>query len=204
MAEGHDKVDVIIHTDYKQYPAEVLEKLKGAEGVVWAQGISQTAVSKEMYEEITFDYPLAAAKAFAPLSDPFKFVYVSGEGATTEPSRFTMLFGVVKGRAESSLLSLSQTPPYTTLKPFSVRPNAIDPSGHPAILPFIPNQSAIRTQFLTPLIKRLVPGAHSPTPQLAKVLVDLAMGDGQELKGEGISGNGRTLSNKAMKRLAGL
>lgn len=30
------------------------------------------------YEKITVDYPLAAAKAFAGLTDPFTFVYVSG------------------------------------------------------------------------------------------------------------------------------
>jgi hypothetical protein len=30
------------------------------------------------YEKITVEYPLAAAKAFTSLHDPFKFVYVSG------------------------------------------------------------------------------------------------------------------------------
>lgn len=34
------------------------------------------------YVKITLDYPLAAAKAFAGLSDSFNFVYVSGEGVT--------------------------------------------------------------------------------------------------------------------------
>lgn len=34
--------------------------------------------SFRVYEEITLDYPLAAAKSFASLSKPFKFVYVSG------------------------------------------------------------------------------------------------------------------------------
>lgn len=112
-----------------------------------------------------------------------------------------MLFGVVKGRAESSLLSLTQKHP--SLKPFSVRPAAVDPSTHSAILPYIPAISPIKKYFLTPAIKTLISGSHSPTPELAKVLVDLAMGDGQELKGDGISGSGRTISNKAMKRLAG-
>lgn len=31
-----------------------------------------------VYEEITLDYPLAAAKSFASLAKPFNFVYVSG------------------------------------------------------------------------------------------------------------------------------
>lgn len=47
MAEGHSKVQVIIHKDFTSYPSDVLEKLKGADGCVWAQGISQSKVSKE-------------------------------------------------------------------------------------------------------------------------------------------------------------
>jgi len=39
-----------------------------------------------MYEEITFDYSNAAAKAFAPLADPFRFVYVSGESSYLQSS----------------------------------------------------------------------------------------------------------------------
>ena len=35
-------------------------------------------IDGRVYEEIALDYPLAAAKSFASLSDPFKFVYVSG------------------------------------------------------------------------------------------------------------------------------
>ena len=47
MAEGHSQVQVIIHHDYTNYGPEVLEQLRGAEGCVWAQGISVNDVSKE-------------------------------------------------------------------------------------------------------------------------------------------------------------
>ena len=47
MAEGHPKVEVILHTDFKQYPDEVLKQLKGATGCVWALGVSLNDVSKE-------------------------------------------------------------------------------------------------------------------------------------------------------------
>lgn len=48
MAEGHeDKAKVIIHKDYKNYPKELLDQLKDAHGVVWAQGISQMQVGKK-------------------------------------------------------------------------------------------------------------------------------------------------------------
>lgn len=76
------KAEIIVHTDYKEYPPALLEKLKGSDGCIWAQGISQTKVSKDEYVQITYDYPLAAAKAFSSLSNSgkFNFVYVSGEG----------------------------------------------------------------------------------------------------------------------------
>lgn len=47
MAENRPNVTVIIHQDFTQYPADLLEKLKGTDGCIWAQGISQTQVSKE-------------------------------------------------------------------------------------------------------------------------------------------------------------
>lgn len=47
QAEGHEKVRVIIHTDFASYSSEILNQLKDADGCVWAQGISVTQVSKE-------------------------------------------------------------------------------------------------------------------------------------------------------------
>ena len=47
MAEGRPNVTVIEHQDFNQYPPELLEKLKGADGCIWALGISTTQVSKE-------------------------------------------------------------------------------------------------------------------------------------------------------------
>ena len=41
------KAKIIVHKDYTSYPSELLDQLKGAEGIVWAQGISQTQVNQE-------------------------------------------------------------------------------------------------------------------------------------------------------------
>jgi len=205
MAEGNPKVKVIIHRDFNNYPSEILEQLKGANGCVWAQGISVTQVSKEEYERITFDYPLAAAKAFSSLSSPFKFVYVSGEGATTTPGMFTAHFGVVKGRAEAALLDLSKTNP--TLKPYSLRPGGIDPASHPEIHKFLPERKGmtkLAEKTLLPVLRTVMSGMVSPTKELARVLTDLAMGEGNSLEGAGISGEGRTINNAGMRRIAGI
>ncbi|KAJ9218007.1 hypothetical protein DTO166G4_398 [Paecilomyces variotii] len=207
MAENKPNVTVIEHRDFSQYPSELLDKLKGASGCIWAQGISQSEVSKEEYIKITLDYPLAAAKAFSGLSNSFKFVYVSGEGATTNPGFLTPLFGTVKGQAEEALLKLSKDVP--ALKPYSVRPAFVDAHNHPEVLKAIssrPNQQTFQRKILNnglgPVFRCLCPDMVSPTPDLARFLTDLAMGDGEPLHGDGISGEGRTVSNKAFRRLA--
>jgi uncharacterized protein YbjT (DUF2867 family) len=47
MAAGKPGVTVIEHEDYGHYPPELLEQLRGAQGCVWAQGVSQFQVNKE-------------------------------------------------------------------------------------------------------------------------------------------------------------
>lgn len=47
MAGEDSRVNTIIHTDFNTYAPEVLNKLQGANGVIWALGISQLKVTKE-------------------------------------------------------------------------------------------------------------------------------------------------------------
>jgi uncharacterized protein YbjT (DUF2867 family) len=49
QAEGHPQAKVILHKDFNSYPPELLEKLKGAEGCVWALGVSANDVPDEKY-----------------------------------------------------------------------------------------------------------------------------------------------------------
>lgn len=49
MAENakDPRINVILHQDFEKYDSELLSKLKGASGCVWALGISQTQVGSE-------------------------------------------------------------------------------------------------------------------------------------------------------------
>ncbi|KAL2823500.1 hypothetical protein BDW59DRAFT_97411 [Aspergillus cavernicola] len=210
MAENQPHVTVITHKNFNEYPADLLEKLKGADGCIWAQGISQSQVSKEEYVKITLDYPLAAAEAFATLSDNFKFVYVSGEGATPTPNMFTPFFGSIKGKAELGLIALSKK--YPSLRPYSVRPAYVDNINDPEVLKLMrqrPDQQTFMKKFHTavgPVMRNLLPKSHSPTQFLGKFLTDLARGDGKAFPvGEaGISGEGWVVGNVAFRRKMGL
>jgi hypothetical protein len=159
------------------------------------------------YTEITYDYPLAAAQAFSTLAAPFKFVYVSGEGATTSPGLMTPMFGRIKGRAEAALLALPMDKHYAGLKPYALRPGGVDPKFHPEIHPWIPQAIGLSRRaadVVLPLLRVTYKGMVSPTRELATVLTSLAMGDGEPLpQGKGVI-DGRTVDNKGMRRLAGI
>ncbi|PYI06940.1 nucleoside-diphosphate-sugar epimerase [Aspergillus sclerotiicarbonarius CBS 121057] len=209
MADNHPNVTVINHQDFTQYSPELLATLKGVTGCIWALGVSQTEVTKEDYVKITVDYPLAAAKAFASLSDSFNFVYVSGEGATQSPGLLTPFFGRVKGECEQSLIQLSEQ--YPSLKPYSLRPAMVDPISDPQVLqPFLqrPDQNTLTKRILRgvlgPAIRGGYPPGVSPTQDLGRFLTDLASGDGKPLHGEGVTGEGWIISNKAFRREVGL
>ena len=44
FVKDNPRFETVIHKDFAKYDNEVLEKLKGATGAIWAQGISITQV----------------------------------------------------------------------------------------------------------------------------------------------------------------
>lgn len=210
------KIEVINHTDYLTYPPDLTSKLSDASAIIWAQGISQTeASSPAEYTTITKDFPVAAAKAFAATSTtssskPFSFVYVSGEGATQTPGIFTQLFGRVKGEAERALLDVPSTAAYGgKLAVYCPRPGGVyspNKAEFDEVLAKRPLRMRALVRTSLPLLKVALPSMLIPTPELGKVLVDMALReDGSPFeKGSGIGEEGRVVQNVAIRRLAGL
>jgi hypothetical protein len=159
------------------------------------------------YIKITHTYPLTFARALAATTapKPVNFIYVSGEGATTSPGRFTPIFGVTKGRTEMDLLALSKEP-NSNLRAISLRPGGVDPSAHNQIEGFYPERVGLERfgGVILPVLRAVYPGMVSPTRELGKVLMELAMGNGGALEGKGVEGEGRTVTNVGFRRLAGL
>ncbi|KAI0399360.1 putative nucleoside-diphosphate-sugar epimerase [Xylaria palmicola] len=205
------RINVIIHKDFNNYDSAVLDKLKGAQGCVWALGISQTQVSKEEYVKITKDYALAASQAFkdlAPKNEPFNFVYVSGSGATTTPGRFSPIYARVKGETEIALAELRRVNPL--LYASSVRPAGVDATAHEAIKSYIPPAPLLyrimAPLFLTP-IRVGMPSFHSPTLELGRFLTEMAMGKHPVSSPTGdiaMIGKFPILENSAFRRLYGM
>lgn len=206
------RVNVIIHNDFTTYKPEVLRELAGARGCVWALGISQNKVNKEDYVRITKDYAVEAANAFSTLADneeePFRFVYVSGEGATQSQGRFSPIFARVKGETETALGEMSTKT--STLQADSVRPAFVDAAAHESIKKYLPNPGILQLGMVTvlgPPIKAFYRSFHSPTPVLGDFLTKMAMGkvDGQ-LEGPGAFrlGGAWIVENVGFRRVMGL
>ncbi|GAP86968.1 putative nucleoside-diphosphate-sugar epimerase [Rosellinia necatrix] len=205
------RINVIIHKDFAKYDSAVLDQLKGARGCVWALGISQTQVSKEDYVKITKDYAVAATQAFQGLTrenEPFNFVYVSGNGATTEPGRFSPIFARVKGETEIALAALRKMNPLMHIS--SVRPAAVDATAHEAIKQYIP-PAPMAYRMMAPLLLTPVriglPSFHSPTLELGRFLTEMAMGKypvTSAAKDVSMIGEFPILENAAFRRLSGM
>ena len=117
----------------------------------------------------------------------------------------TPYFGKIKGKAEAALLKLSKDDP--RICPYSLRPAMVDHIDHPEIHAFIPQKKGMVKNVevvLAPALRWGWKNGVSPTRDLGRILTDLALGDGGPLKGEGIEGEGRTITNRGFRRLAGL
>ncbi|KAL1406550.1 hypothetical protein Q8F55_008256 [Vanrija albida] len=178
----HDKLETILlpSDEYKgsfdDIPAAVVDKLRarGSSAVVWALGVSQRDVDKETYIKITYDYTVAAAKAFAPLGTadkPFRFLFVSGMGADQTESSYP-IFAKIKGRAEKYLVE-AETDSFKTL---NLRPGGIVPTPeHAKNVPFIQRAMITAAGWV-------LPGRMIESTDLAKAAVELSTGKGWEVR----------------------
>ncbi|KAJ7174545.1 hypothetical protein C8R46DRAFT_1081187 [Mycena filopes] len=115
LAVDFPKLNVLLLTDdeFLSYPPHVLEQLEGAVGCIWTLGANSFA-TPELARKVTFDYPVAAATAFARLSPPetgakFRFLYSSGAFVPEDPNATGLWFKGDHRRMGSSTCRTLQT-----------------------------------------------------------------------------------------------
>jgi len=117
---------------------------------------------------------------------------------------------VIKGQCETALLNLSREKEFLSLKVYSVRAGYVDRKNDTEVIQAI--KSTSRTQGLLmdnvvepvilPVLRAVWPKVICPTPELGQFLINLATGDGAPFPTQpGISGEGRTIENDAMRRI---
>jgi len=162
MSIQHPKVKTILHQDFLDY-SNLTEVIKNNDAILWCLGISQSQVSKEQYNVITYDYTIEAAKAVSNVNPAMTFLFLSGMGADSSEKSKT-IFARVKGKAENALLKL----PLKNL--FIVRPGGIKPINKN---PNTALSNKIMIPFF-PIIEFLYPSMVISSVQLAKVMLHIA------------------------------
>ncbi|GAA5878450.1 hypothetical protein JCM8547_006586 [Rhodosporidiobolus lusitaniae] len=202
------KLRVVEHSDFSSYPPSVLSDLKGHGACIWALGMSSVGVAEKDYEVVTYDYAIAAAKAFSGLrtdGEKFVFAFLSGMGADQREGKAAQMFGRVKGKTELALARLpAASPDYSSLTAYSFRPGGILPPKP------IPDGSF---RYRNPLFLRTMHGIGWLTPSyvistvdLAKGMIEVALKGGKGevagWPGKGAEGNAGTFDNEEIKRVA--
>ncbi|CCM03998.1 uncharacterized protein FIBRA_06155 [Fibroporia radiculosa] len=183
--DAASKTTVILHKDFLSYPPDLAQRLAAHDACIWALGKSSKGVTEEEYTEMTHGYTLAAAQSLKDAGvggtrtdgNPFRFVFISGEGVKQDAPWYMPLFSRVKGRAEKDLIALCNSADH--MKAHIVRPGYFFPSlQYPEDRK---NQRSSTAQWLdyyvlTPLYKLLIPGVIVPVEDLGRFTVGLASG----------------------------
>ncbi|KAK6908509.1 hypothetical protein I203_102511 [Kwoniella mangroviensis CBS 8507] len=180
---------------FEEISPSLVDELKkdGYESCIWALGISQTQVNKEDYIKITHDYTITAAKAFSNLGTsekPFKFIYMSGEGARQDEKGYA-IFSKIKGRTEKELDEMKSD----QLDVVNIRPGGIIPTPeHRQRMNWWMGQGF---RLMGPILEPVWPSGVISSSNLGIACVGLAQGKGWEKRdAEGV------IANPALRQMA--
>ena len=116
---NHPKLTEIILEDFNNLD-EIRDELVGYDGCFHSMGVSSLGVSKDVYENITYDVTIKLAKLFLEKNPNSTFTYVTGAGTdSTESGKIH--WARIKGKTENELLRM----PFK--KSYMFRPGYIHP-----------------------------------------------------------------------------
>jgi uncharacterized protein YbjT (DUF2867 family) len=153
----HDKMKEFLSPVFTQFPVSMLKELPSIDHVLFCVGVYTGAVKRDVFRQITVDYPVELAKKHLLANPNGCFSLLSGQGADrSEESR--MMFAKDKGQAENILSGLYNG------SFFTFRPGYI----YPVESRTEPNFSYRISRLLYPLLKNLGPKFSITSHQLAK------------------------------------
>ena len=193
----HQNSSLVLHKDSENYPATLMDELADFDGCVWALGASSRVMKEPAYMKLTHDFPMsfiqsltAARQRIADSNStalrPFRFVYVSGEGADRS-EKSSLLFARVKGKAENDLIKLAASSS-TNMQAYAYRPGSFYPD-HPTDRKETRGTGAgVANIVLSPVLRAInlfVPGMYIPIRGIAAVAIELAKGRLANEEGDG-------------------
>ena len=160
----HAKMEEVLSPIFDQFPVALLDQLPKVDHILFCVGVYTGAVKRDVFREITVDYPVELAKKHLEANPSGAFSLLSGQGADrTEKSR--MMFAKDKGIAENALSTLYGA------RFFSFRPGYI----YPVIKRKEPNFSYRMSRSLYPLLKAFGPKYSITSFELAEAIFTSAL-----------------------------
>ncbi|OCF35236.1 hypothetical protein I316_03279 [Kwoniella heveanensis BCC8398] len=168
---------------FEEIPERLVDEIRrdGYTSCIWALGISQIGLKEDEYTRITHDYTLTSARAFSTLgtpASPFKFIYISGEGARQDENS-SQLFARVKGRTEKALMQLARESG-GKFEAVNLRPGGINPTLEH--LPRMGFWAGRGLRWSSAVLNPLLPRYVINSSDLGKASVGLVAGQGWEKK----------------------
>ena len=142
----------------------IMEDLAGTDACFYCLGVSSVGLDEAEYSVISYDYPMAAARAFAEVSPQVTFVYVSGAGTDPDGRR---MWSRVKGRAEQDIIALLPNG-------YAFRPGIIQPTHGVRSKTRLYNTIYTVTAPLIPLMERLAPKYVTTSDRLGRAMLQAA------------------------------
>jgi len=135
--------------------------LKAYDACFYCLGVSSVGMDEAAYTEISYTYPMAAARA---VDHDACFIYVSGAG-TSATSR--QMWARVKARTEQAIIDLLPNG-------YAVRPGIIQPTHGVRSKTRLYNAIYTATAPLLPLLDRLAPSYVTTTDRLSRAMLQVA------------------------------
>jgi uncharacterized protein YbjT (DUF2867 family) len=162
LGVAHPKLREVAHADFTDLSA-IAGELAGARACFYCLGISAAGHSAEVYERVSFGFPLAAARLLAADDPELTFTYVSGEGTdSTEHGR--VAWARIKGRTENALLAMD-------MRAYMFRPGYIRPMHGAVSSTRMYRVLYALTSWLAPLVQRIAPDRITTTELLGRSML---------------------------------
>ena len=159
----HQKLRELALTDFGDL-TPIKDELAGYDACFYCLGVSSVGLDEAEYSVISYDYPMAAARAFAEVSPQVTFVYVSGAGTDADSRR---MWARVKGRTERDVIALLPNG-------YAFRPGLIQPTHGARSKTRLYNSIYTVAGPLISLIDRVAPSYVTTTDRLGRAMLQAA------------------------------
>ncbi|PRX18696.1 NAD-dependent epimerase/dehydratase family protein [Actinoplanes italicus] len=161
----HPKLREVLLADLADL-TPIADDLAGHDACFYCLGVSSVGMDEAAYTRVSYDLPMAAARALAPLNPELTFVYVSGEG-TDANSR--LMWSRVKARTEREIMEMFRNG-------YAFRPGFIQPTHGVRSKTGWYNTAYTVIAPLVPAIRRIAPRYITTTDEVGRAMLRAARG----------------------------